>query len=45
MKITYCSVNTPFNEEEPVKRTDDRNADDDDRVDGVVMMMIVWRVS
>ena len=32
MKITYCSVNTPFNEEEPVKRTDDRNADDASRI-------------
>ena len=25
-------MNTPFNEEEPVKRTDDRNADDASRI-------------
>ena len=32
IKIAYCSVNTPFDEEEPVRRTDDRNVDDTSRI-------------
>ena len=32
IKITYCSVNTPFDEEEPVRRTSDGNVDDTSRI-------------
>jgi len=32
IRITYCSVNTPFDEKERITRTDERNADDGFRI-------------